>query len=112
VLRGTRARDAEPWVAKKKSRLFTEKAALTKKRKNNNGQPKRGIPFSVGDAVRIPAGLIFIYLSIIAIKKAIGAFAGEPISAIVTGLGLLVGLLFIGIGLAMVFGSFFSGSRR
>ncbi len=65
--------------------------------------------FSVGDVIRVPAGLVLIYVSILLIIKCVGTFELSPVPVIVLVMGCLVSLLFAVIGIAMSAGPFAPG---
>ena len=67
---------------------------------------------SAGDIIRIPVGLVLLWLAVVSIVKGIGAFAPEPVAIIVGCLGIAVGVVFLAIGFVMAFGWIGAWRRR
>ena len=65
--------------------------------------------FTAGDLIRVPVGLLFMWMSVSAWIKAYQSFEPSAVSVVVTVLTVAVGIVFIGIGFVMAFGWLLDG---
>jgi len=63
------------------------------------GGRKKGAKIAVGDIVRIPVGVVFVYLSVTAVVKAFRGFEADFVHIVIAVLAVVVALVFGALGL-------------
>jgi hypothetical protein len=75
----------------------------------NSASSKRP-KFTAGDLLRIPAGLLFMFWSVVAVFKALTGLSLEPFRIVILIMALAVAAIFLPLGFTMAFGWLAAGS--